>query len=154
LAETTFGQQLSVADALRLADQAGLAMLFTDPTGRPLTLHRSRRVASPSQTLALIGRDKGCTFPGCTMPPEWTEKHHIVAWKDGGPTDLDNLCLLCRWHHREFERRGWDVRIVDGMPEWIPPPWLDAQQRPRRNTAHHIARFEWEGAPLTAGRSP
>jgi hypothetical protein len=32
---------------------------------------------------------------------------------------------------------GWQVRMGDGdVPEWIPPKWIDEQQRPRRNTAH------------------
>jgi hypothetical protein len=136
LAETSTGQQLPVADALRLADQAELAMLFTDATGWPLTLHRSRRVASPSQTLALIGRDKGCTFPGCTMPPEWTEKHHIRAWQDGGPTDIDNLCLVCDYHHDHHLRHGWTIVMRDGLPYYRPPKWKDPEQKPIRN--HHF----------------
>jgi hypothetical protein len=151
LAETTFGQQLSVADALRLADQAGLAMLFTDPTGRPLTLHRSRRVASPSQTLALIGRDKGCTFPGCTMPPEWTEKHHIVPWKDGGPTNLDNLCLICDYHHDNHLQQGWTISMRAGHPYYRPPKWKDPEQKPVRN--HHFQRPEPADKPSPDGDS-
>ncbi|WP_338179604.1 hypothetical protein, partial [Jatrophihabitans sp.] len=47
-----------------------------------------------------------------------------------------NLVLLCGYHHREFERRGWIVTMVDGTPQWRPPSWLDPQQRLRRNTAH------------------
>jgi hypothetical protein len=26
---------------------------------------------------------------------------------------------------------------ADGQPEWLPPPWLDPEQQPRRNTVHH-----------------
>ncbi|HJQ01653.1 MAG TPA: DUF222 domain-containing protein [Jatrophihabitans sp.] len=139
LAETTTGQQLSVADAIRLADQAELAVLFTDATGRLLTLHRSRRVASPGQTLALIGRDKGCTFPGCTMPPEWTEKHHVRAWRDGGATNIDNLCLVCDYHHDHHLQQGWTITMRDGLPYYRPPKWKDPEQRPIRN--HHFQPY-------------
>ncbi|HEY7008412.1 MAG TPA: hypothetical protein VH395_05705, partial [Jatrophihabitantaceae bacterium] len=59
-------------------------------------------------------------------------------WHQGGSTELDNLCLLCSFHHREFERRGWTVRMHDGVPEWIAPAWLDPDRRPRRNSAHHV----------------
>ena len=59
-----------------------------------------------------------------------------MPWIDGGPTDLDNLTLVCGFHHREFAKRGWACRITDGVPHWIPPAWLDPQQTPRRNTAH------------------
>jgi hypothetical protein len=136
LAGTSSGQQLPVVDALRLADQAELAMLFSSSAGRPLELYRSRRVASPSQTLALIGRDKGCTFPGCTMPPEWTEKHHVVAWQDGGPTNLDNLCLVCDYHHDHHLRHGWTIVMRGGLPYYRPPRWKDPEQKPIRN--HHF----------------
>lgn len=136
LAETSTGQQLTVAEALRLAGQADLALLFADATGRPLNLYRSRRLTSPSQTLALIARDKGCTFPGCTMPPEWTEKHHITPWRDGGQTNLDNLVLVCDYHHDHHLREGWRVEMHQGQPHWLPPAWKDPEQKPIRN--HHF----------------
>jgi Domain of unknown function (DUF222)/HNH endonuclease len=136
LAETSTGQQLTVAEALRLAGQSELALLFADATGRPLNLYRNRRLATPSQTLALIARDHGCTFPGCTMPPEWTEKHHVVAWKDGGLTNLDNLALVCDYHHDHHLREGWRIEMRRGQPHWLPPAWKDPEQRPIRN--HHF----------------
>jgi hypothetical protein len=136
VAETSTGQRLPVAEALRLAGQADLALLFADATGRPLNLYRNRRLASPSQTLALIARDKGCTFPGCTMPPEWTEKHHVVAWQDGGLTNLDNLALVCDYHHAHHLREGWRIQMRQGQPHWLPPAWKDPDQKPIRN--HHF----------------
>jgi hypothetical protein len=54
-----------------------------------LDLGRSRRIASRTQTIALIARDGGCSFPGCDHPPEWCERHHIVEWVNGGETNLD-----------------------------------------------------------------
>jgi len=114
-----------------LADQAEVAWCVKNSTGAVLSLGRSRRLASPAQTLALIARDGGCSFPGCACPPEWSERHHIVSWVDGGPTDLDNLTLLCRYHHHHFEQHGWRCRLtVDRLPAWIPPKWIDRHQRP------------------------
>ncbi|MFL6161166.1 MAG: DUF222 domain-containing protein [Jatrophihabitantaceae bacterium] len=135
-ARTSTNQLLPVIDALRLAGQADLALLIQDATGRPLDLYRSRRIASAGQTLALIARDQGCTFPGCTMPPEWSEKHHIRAWKDGGQTNLDNLCLICDYHHDHHLREGWRIQMRQGQPHWLPPAWKDPEQKPIRN--HHF----------------
>jgi Domain of unknown function (DUF222)/HNH endonuclease len=140
LAETSTGQQLTVAQALRLAGQAELALLFADATGRPLNLYRNRRLASPSQTLALIARDNGCTFPGCTMPPEWTEKHHVVPWRNGGLTNLDNLALVCDYHHDHHLREGWRIQMRRGQPYWLPPAWKDPEQKPIRNHHFHPPR--------------
>lgn len=91
LARTSFGQQLSVTEALALADEAAISLLVADSTGAVLAHGRTKRIATRSQTLALIARDGGCTFPGCDKPPEHCQRHHILAWADGGRTDLDNL---------------------------------------------------------------
>jgi hypothetical protein len=85
------GSLLTVDAALRLADDAGLTFLLQNAKGAILAEGRSRRTATRAQTLALIGRDRGCSFPDCDKPPEWTLRHHIQAWAAGGTTDLDNL---------------------------------------------------------------
>lgn len=134
LAQTSFGQLLHVDQALRLADEASVAWVVHGSKGGVLNYGTSRRVASDKQTLALIARDQGCTFPGCTDPPEWTEKHHVIPWAQGGSTNLDNLCLLCNYHHDRIDTGGWQVTMRDGVPWFVPPAWIDAAQTPRRNT--------------------
>jgi len=91
LAETSFGQPLPVGDALALADEASLHLLLRDQHGAILKHGRTKRIATRAQTIALIARDRGCSFPGCDQPPEHCQRHHIIAWADGGQTDLDNL---------------------------------------------------------------
>jgi hypothetical protein len=138
LAQTSFGQPLPVGEALRLADEASLHLLLRDQRGQILDHGRVRRIATRAQTLALIARDQGCSFPGCDQPPEHCQRHHIKAWADGGRTDLDNLTLVCGYHHREFDRAGWTCQMTDGQPHWIPPAWIDPTRTPRRN--HRITR--------------
>jgi hypothetical protein len=44
------------------------------------------------------------------------------------------MTLLCSYHHRHFLNRGWQVQInTDGLPEWIPPRYLDSDQKPLIN---------------------
>jgi 5-methylcytosine-specific restriction protein A len=69
----------------------------------------------------------------------WAEIHHIREWEFGGETKLDNLVALCRAHHRQIHSTGWIVRIRDGLPEFIPPKWVDVEQRPRRRALPHLA---------------
>jgi hypothetical protein len=122
LAGTADGTQLSPQQLLNIADEAEIWPTIIDRNGVPLALGRSRRLASPGQTMALIARDAGCSFPGCTHPAAWCDRHHILDWILGGLTDLDNLTLLCRYHHTHFLQNGWSCRInTDGLPEWIPP---------------------------------
>jgi len=134
LASTSYGQKLSVAQALRLADQASIAWIVHNSKGGILNYGTTRRTASTTQTLALIARDQGCAFPGCTDPPEWTEKHHIKPWAEGGPTNLDNLCLLCDHHHDRINTGGWTITMRHGLPWFTPPPWINPTQQPQRNT--------------------
>ena len=136
LATTSHGGLITVPQALRLAGEADLIPVVLTDTGGILAHGRSRRVASSGQRLALAARDGGCSFPSCDRPPAWTQAHHVIPWIDGGPTDLDNLTLVCGFHHREFAKRGWACHITDGGPHWIPPAWLDPDRTPRRNTAH------------------
>jgi hypothetical protein len=93
------------------------------------------RIFTRQQRHALIIRDKGCSFPGCDAPPQHCQVHHIVPWADGGPTHIDNGCLLCTYHHRTFERLGWVCTMLKGIPHWVPPAWT-GNQTPIRNTAH------------------
>ena len=61
-------------------------------------------------------------FPGCDRPPGWCHAHHIIHWIDHGPTDLDNLCLLCSHHHHRIHEGGFQLtRAPDGTLT-IPKP--------------------------------
>jgi hypothetical protein len=134
LAETTDGSMLTPDQLLRIADEAEIWPTIINQNGVPLALGRSQRLASAGQTMALIARDGACSFPGCAHPPSYCDRHHVVDWILGGLTDLDNLTLLCRFHHTHFAQKGWTCRInTVGLPEWIPPWWIDRNQRPQIN---------------------
>ena len=139
---TSDGARLSAEEVIRhLAGQALVHPTVVDTRGAVLWLGRTSRLATRTQTLALIARDGGCSFPGCAHPPEFCERHHIIAWADGGLTDLDNLTLLCRYHHHHFLARGWTCRITDGLPTWTPPTWVDPRQRPQVNARITVRRI-------------
>ena len=92
---------------------------------------------------AITQRDKGCAFPGCDRPPEWCDFHHLIWWCRGGPTSADEGCLLCPHHHTLIHQGDWHVqRGTDGLPEFIPPGWIDPHRKPLRNTLHDPP-FPW-----------
>lgn len=134
-AELAWNGPVSTETARRLTCDAQITAVLLDPNGVPLRVGRSERTVTPGIWTALVARDRGCTFPGCTRPPAWCDAHHITHWADGGPTDVDNLVLLCGHHHRTIHHGGWDVRVgPNGHPEFIPPCWVDPDRMPRRNT--------------------
>ena len=92
-------------------------------------------VPDRAQFRALVLRDQHCQFPGCDRPPEWTDAHHLVHWLHGGTTDLDNLVLLCRYHHVKCHEGGWTLhREPDGTHRRHPTPRTLGTTTPTRLT--------------------
>jgi len=92
--------------ARRLACDASISRIITDGKSQILDVGRRTRTIGPAMRRALVVRDGGCVHPGCDRPPSWTEGHHLKHWVDGGTTDLANLVLLCRRHHRAQHEGG------------------------------------------------
>jgi hypothetical protein len=131
------GETLPASAIRRLACDAQVSTVLLNPHSHPLDLGRSQRLFSGPLRRALILRDRGCAFPGCTRPPAWSQGHHIRHWAEGGATSLDNGVLLCRAHHRTVHTGDWSVRLgADKRPWFRPPAWLDPERRPRLNTVH------------------
>lgn len=92
----------------QLACDARVVPAFFNRTGQPLWLGRSRRVASSGQRIALVARDRGCV--GCGADPSWCQAHHIIPWAEGGPTTLENMCLVCSQCHHLIHDQNWQLR--------------------------------------------
>ena len=69
-----------------------------------LDVGRAERLVTSAQRKAITKRDGCCRFPGCDRAPSQCDVHHVVEWLHGGPTDLSNLVLLCRFHHRVIHK--------------------------------------------------
>jgi uncharacterized protein DUF222/HNH endonuclease len=134
--------RISAAEARIHACDCKLIPAVLGDKSEPLDLGRLRRLVSPGLRRALYLRDRGCAFPGCHRPPRHCQGHHIRHWAEGGPTELGNLVLMCAHHHRLLHRSGWEVRIAaDGLPEFLPPVFLDKRRKPRRNNLHQAMPF-------------
>jgi hypothetical protein len=118
----------------RLLCDAVEQAVLVDENRKVLYLGRSTRLASAAQRMALIARDRGCCVPGCTVPPAGCEAHHLVWWRHGGATDIDNLALVCGRHHTLIHTGEWVLAMRDGVPWITPPAWVDPLRRPIRNT--------------------
>jgi hypothetical protein len=92
---------LPVEAAKRLACDASVSRVLLDGNSVPVEVGHARRVVPSALRRALDLRDGGCTHPGCDTPARWCDAHHLRHWVDGGATNLGNLRLLCRRHHRD-----------------------------------------------------
>jgi hypothetical protein len=88
---------------------AALAALMFDGPRIPLAVGRTSRTATVAQRRALAARDGGCIIPGCAVPAESCKSHHVQDWAAGGPSDIDNLVLLCWAHHRQVDLSMWTI---------------------------------------------
>lgn len=125
------GERLSAAAVRRLACDAEIIPGVLGSDGQVLDVGRLQRLVTTAIWLALVLRDRHCTFPGCDRQPIACDAHHIVHWADGGPTSLDNLVLLCRRHHTLTHHSPWTVHLdpVTRRPVWTPPPPVDDRHR-------------------------
>jgi hypothetical protein len=112
------GQVLSAATVRRMACDAEVvpAVLGTAPA--PLDVGRSHRLVPPAIRHAAWMRDGGCTYPGCTIPPAWTDAHHVTHWADGGSTSLENTALLCGRHHTVVHQQGLTATVTHHGVTW------------------------------------
>jgi hypothetical protein len=102
----------------RLACDAAVIPTVLGGAGQVVDLGCSVRLFTTGQVRHLWLRDRGCTFPGCSMPAHWTDAHHLLHWVDGGPSDLDNAALLCGRHHTVVHQRRLIGSVTPGGVVW------------------------------------
>jgi hypothetical protein len=107
------GGFVSMEAVRRVSCDATIALAVDDEMGHTMYEGRARRDPSGPQHREVRRRDRHCRFPGCSNVV-FTNVHHIKEWKpDRGPTDLDNLVLLCVHHHGLVHSKQW---CVSGNP--------------------------------------
>ena len=97
--------------------------------GLPLWHGHTKRIATKAQMNALRVRYGACGGCGADM---WIcDGHHVEPVSQGGPTNIDNMMLLCWSCHQKVHHHGWRV-VPDGRDLYtIAPP-----ERIRHGPAH------------------
>jgi hypothetical protein len=105
----------------RLLCNARVQTIVEDAAGEVRGLGRLSREPSRWMIRQIRYRDRECRFPGCGSR-RFTQAHHVRWWRHGGRTRLDNLLLICSFHHRLVHEYGWSVRRArDGTVRWLDP---------------------------------
>ncbi|MDE0447268.1 MAG: HNH endonuclease signature motif containing protein, partial [Spirochaetaceae bacterium] len=156
--------------ARRVACDAGLVELRHGADGEVLDVGRRTRTVPTALRRALQSRDRNqCQFPGCES--RHCDAHHVMHWADGGETQLSNLVLACKFHHRAVHEEGFQV-VADGAggflflrpngeplpavppaPRWegVGPPLAPTLERLAAagiSIGPHTATPEWYGESL------
>jgi hypothetical protein len=135
-ASLAFGGPINADIARRIACDARVIPVVLGARGEPLDIGRASYTVPTAIRRAVIVRDGGCAFPGCSVPAHWCEIHHILHWADNGPTSVENCVALCGRHHKLLHHSRWRIDMASGIPEFHPPPWLGGP--PRRNPLHTV----------------
>jgi hypothetical protein len=148
--ELESGPVLHPETARRLACTARIQTVFEDPSGTALGVDRMSREPTGAMMRLLRYRDRECTFPGCGER-RFAHAHHIRWWSRGGRTDLDNLVLVCTFHHKLVHELGWRIeRNSDGEVRWFHPDGTRYRAGPA--PPPEARRPQWTWQPTHAER--
>jgi hypothetical protein len=107
------GTHVSAEALRRIACDGGLVAAVVDERAGVLDIGRRTRAIPTAMKRALWLRDQGCRFPGCANR-RFVHGHHVKHWLHGGRTALDNLLLLCGFHHRLVHEGGFTIALTRG----------------------------------------
>ncbi len=139
----------------RLACDSDLFGILFNGDGLPLWHGRRTRTVSPQQWRTLAARDRGCVLCGAT--PSYCHAHHIIAWTPPaeGPTDIDNLVLVCNRHHHHIHQHNLTLtRTPDGSWAAHTPDQQRAPRPAQRPAGRAPASPNARIPPARAAKSP
>ena len=116
------GTRVSAETFRRLSCDGALVGVTTGEGGAILDVGRKTRAVPAAIRRALWARDRGCRFPMCSNR-RFVDAHHVHHWAHGGRTSLDNLVLLCGFHHRLLHEGGLRMSLdaAGAAPRFFTP---------------------------------
>ncbi|WP_411733320.1 HNH endonuclease [Paeniglutamicibacter sp.] len=127
------GLEIPIGEVRRRLATDGVIPLVLGGQGEILDVGQEMRFASDPIRRAVLARDGGCFYPGCTVPPEHLEMCHIDGFAQGGHTSVHKFTPGCTAHHHMADNGLLTLVIHNGIPHVILPKHLDPEQLPRRN---------------------
>jgi len=139
-AELESGPVIHPESVRRLLCNARVQTVIENERGDVIGMGRLTREPSAQMVRQIRHRDRECRFPGCGARA-FTEAHHVTFWRHGGRTDLDNLVLICSFHHKLVHELGWRLaRDPDGAVRWFRPDGRAYRAGPSPGIAARAAR--------------
>ena len=128
VAEIAGGDPLPASVLEELACNARLRGAVYDTKGTLLWQGHTKRFVTEAQTNALKARYGGCFH--CLAHPDMCQAHHIKPVSQGGPTNIDNMVLICWDCHQRIHHHQWQIHTRQGRHTLHPP------QRTHHGPAH------------------
>ena len=156
------GADVSASQVRIACCDAGILPLVLGDQSEILDVGREHRLVTPQIRKTLALRDTGCIFPGCTVPAQACQAHHVTPWWAGGSTSIDNLVLVCRHHHGVIEPHRfdpgadqWRITFDDtGRPHVHPPRRLRRDLPPGENDRENSAQNRTKATAAPEAMTP
>lgn len=125
----------------RFIDAQGFRTVTQSSSGRVTSMSSRQRCFTSTQRLAIAARDGArCATIGCSSATYTLQAHHVIPFREGGATHVDNGILLCFWHHQQVDTGPWSYRMVGGIPHVRGPGMLEwTARRPPVPASRHSA---------------
>lgn len=127
------GLEIPVGEVRRRLATDGVIPMVLGGQSEILDLGQEMRLAPDYIRRAILARDGGCFYPGCTVPPELLEMCHIDGYAQGGHTSVTSMTGGCSRHHHMADNGLLTLLLHNGLPHVVLPKHLDPEQLPRRN---------------------
>ena len=111
--EMEFTLPIAAESVRRMACDCSVTRVLLSQESVVMDVGRSKRLVNGGLRHALDVRDEHCRWPNCERSASYCDGHHLVHWSEGGATDLDNVVLLCKRHHRLVHEGGWQLIKAD-----------------------------------------
>jgi hypothetical protein len=136
---------IPVLMARDLANDSMLRVVFHKAGDIRAVSHLGRTINATLRT-ALVFRDRTCVVPGCEVDVG-LEIDHVHEFAKGGPTEIDNLALLCHHHHYLKTYENWILERIgsdaEGAPKWRFEPQPPFGQEPDLGIDSPEGRHRW-----------
>ena len=162
ICETDDAIPLPVSTVRRMCCDAEILPVVVDGAGQALDVGLSKRTATRAQRRALRAMHRTCAHPDCTVTFDACRIHHVIPWRQGGPTDIEHLVPVCELHHHLVHEGGWSLTMtVDRIATWTRPdgvhhhtgPTIDRSSVAARSTRTQTSRPSVAGAGAGGQRS-
>ncbi|GAA5037218.1 DUF222 domain-containing protein [Microbacterium fluvii] len=123
------GEPQPIDLAERIACTGRMQRVVFAENGRITSIRTTERLFNRRQRRAIEARDGTCIIPGCQVPADWCEIHHVDEHSEGGETSTDNGVPVCMFHHHWVHVCGWEIQMRLGVPYVRGPAWWDPRRR-------------------------
>ena len=107
--------------AAQMAETAQWRFVVEDDDGQTVAEGRLKYRPTLAQTNFVNARDVTCRAPGCRRPARRCDRDHVRDYADSHETTIENLCCLCRRHHRAKHVGRFKIRRTEYGIDWTTP---------------------------------